>query len=396
MSQDLTNLLSVGNGIFTPSIKPPSANQLSRLSGITKKLTVYTWPSNQNYSANDKLIVLAFLSPFIRSKSESISQWSTWMFSYIFLCFDSLPDMLLQRNSSEYDIKTLPKSLIVSILKINDIIVNEDVSEDLSLDRYCTAVSELSFPLDFPDIEKSIEIFPENLAASRIIPSIYGFCSLLIFLCGKQINEKNLSTITEARPQNLIDTYSIHEQSVYILKSPNVHSLLSAQMCNKSWNYHYPMRKLIISEVSRFSAGETLPCRVVYTVSKLLEYVGMQQAFYIHKFLLANPQCKDYVCLKSALAAYTSSLTQLRQEEPHIIPYFKVIHADMTKIFHRNSILPLAAVAINYELRNNRSISNYNLGPGMTAAMDMFYQEAKSRGDMNLCEGFEQSEEEKL
>lgn len=391
---DINNLLGVGNNIFTPSIRPVVATQSSKLTGITKKLTIYTWPVNNSLSSDDKLLILAYLTPFVKSKSESISQWSSWMFSYISLCFDSLPELILQRNSNEYAVKPLSKQLIQSIIDIQILLfTSEDDEREV---KYKRAVSELEFPVEFPEITLSTDLFPEKLVPSRIIPTIYGFCSLLIFLCGKQINEKNLSTVTEARPNNLKATYEIASQSSYILDTENGHTLLSSQKCNKAWSYHYAMRKTIISEVAKFGSGDSLPCRVVYTVSKLLEYVGMQQAFYIHKFLLANPQCKEYTCLKSSLAAYASSMIQLQKEEPHIIPYFKVIHADMTKIFHRNSILPLAAAAITYELRNNMSIKNYNLGPGMTSALEMFDQEAKLRGHSHLCSGYGQTEEEKL
>lgn len=375
------SLVKEGGKLFDTDIHVNNNILSNRNEGLLIETVIYEWPNDVKLSIKEKLLVLSYLTAFARSDDEAQTRWATWLYSFVVMCFESMKDSMLKNSSREYLFKPLPKDLIMQIIKAETIACDEHDEDEV---RYSTQVENFKFPLEFPELEVNSENFPSDLIPSRTQQAVYGFCGLLIFLAGKQINEKNASTIQDRRPNNLIATYNIPSASRHFLTGSGKLTLHAAKMCNNVWSLHYAIRKAVITDVAAFSSGKTIPVRVVYTVTKLLEFVGMQQAFFIHKFLLAFPEARQYSCLKSALSAYHNSLFKLNQVSPVIRPYFKVIEGDLTRAFHRNSILPLAAVAISYEQQFSPSIRHYNLGENASAYISRFQIEAASYGHKTL------------
>jgi len=372
--------MALGQQIFEPKNRFTEGRILSSSDGIIKTLVIYTWP--KDVPDDEKLAFLSFLTAFGRSEEESPSKWATWMYTYIVLCFDTMEDLIKRQGGREYTFKPLERSLIHTVIQLRDSSLDFDGSGDNR--DYITLLTQLSFPDRFPSMSRSEEFFPDVLAAGATIPSIYGFCSLLVFLAGKKISDKNVTTITENRPKNLVDTYGINDQAAYFLTGDGKMGTVAHKMCNQAWVTYAQARVAIITDVSSFAVGSSLAQRVVFTVSKLLENVGMQPAYYIHRFLQAFPQCIDYACIRPALGVYSASIREVAQADARIQPYYKVIHGDLTRVFHRNGILALSACAISFEKHMSPSMRYFTLGEGATAAVNMFDMEAVSRGHRTL------------
>jgi len=372
--------MALGAQIFEPKNRFTEGRILSSSDGIIQALTIYTWPLG--ITNDEKLAFLAYLTAFGRSEDESPSKWSTWMYSYILLCFDTMEDLIRRQGGREYVFSKIPVEMIKKVVELQGAALSFEGSDENK--DYIRLLGELRFPDKFPSLPRSEEFLPEVLAGGATLPSVYGFCSLLIFLAGKKINEKNSITITERRPQNLIDTYKINEQAAFALIGEGKMNTVAHSMCNQAWVTHAQARVAILTDVASFAIGTTRAQRIVFTVSKLLENVGMQPAYYIHRFLQAFPECVKYACIRPALGVYVASIKEVAQADARIQPYYKVIHGDLTRVFHRNGILALSAVAITFEKHMAPSMRNFTLGEGATAAVNMFEMEAVAHGQRTL------------
>lgn len=375
-------MTQLASQIFDPKNRFVEGRILSGSEGIIKTLPIYVWPDG--VSSDDKLTVLSYMTAFGLSDDESPTKWATWMYTYIVLCFDTMVELIKREGGREYTFHKLPISLIKRISDLRDCALEFEGSGDNN--QYAKILQGLEFSSHFPSIGRSVETFPDVLAGGKTVPAVYGFCALLIFLAGKKINEKNITTISERRPQNLIDTYGIGETASYFLTGEGKMQMQAYKMCNQAWVTYAFARRAIITDVAAFASGNSLPQRVVYTVSKLLENVGMQPAYYIHRFLQAFPESKEYACIRPALGVYAASIREVARADSRIQPYYKVIHGDLTRAFHRNGILTLAACAISFEKTTSPSMRNFALGEGATTAVNMFDAEASAKGHRTLSE----------
>jgi hypothetical protein len=372
--------MTLASQIFDPKNRFVEGRILSASDGIIQPLKVYTWPNG--VSSAEKLAFLAYLTAFGTSEDESPSRWATWMYTYIVLCFDTMEGLIQRTGGREYKFEKLSLASIKIVFELFTSALDFEGSGENR--EYQDILNRVAYPREFPSLERTPDNFPEILAASAIVPTVYGYCSLLIFLAGKKINEKNVSAITEKRPQNLIDTYSINEQASHSLIGDGKMGTVAHHMCNQAWVTYAQARVAIITDVAAFAIGTTLPQRVVYTVSKMIENVGMQPAYYIHRFLQAFPECVNYSCIRPALGVYASSIREVAQADARVQPYYKVIHGDLTRAFNRNGILALSACAISFERHLSPSMRNFTLGEGATAAVNMFDMEAAFHGHKTL------------
>lgn len=368
--------------IFDPRNRFSEGRILSNSEGIIKTLPIYTFPGG--VTADDKLTVLSYMTAFGLSDDESPTKWATWVYSFICMCFDTMPDLIKREGGREYTFHKFPMETIHTLCELRDRALEFDGSGDDN--EYGHILQRLQFPAHFPSIARSQEMFPDALAGCRTIPAVYGFCGLLVFMAGKKITEKNETTITERRPQNIVDTYGIAETATYFLTGEGKMQSTAHKMVNQAWVTYAFARRAIITDVAAFASGNSLPQRVVYTISKLLENVGMQSAYYIHRFLQAFPEAKRYACIRPSLGVYASSIREVARADARIQPYYKVIHGDLTRAFHRNGLLTLAACAISFEKTTSPSMRNFSLGEGATTAVNMFDTEAAAHGHKTLGE----------
>jgi len=372
---------NLSHQIFGPGPRLGDGGLRSQAEGVIEQLTIYTWPKGETPSNDAKLAVLAFLTAHGRSDGVSPSSWATWAFTYVVLAFPELVQVIRAENDREYIFKALPKQYMQAVVSLSE--AAEDYDEE-SPDKYRESVRNVPSLAGMPEVPKTEEAFPPDLAATEIIQAIYGYVSLVVFLAGKRINEQNPSTITEKRPSNLVNAYKIPEPAAYILTGDGRMGSKAHLYLNQAWVTYAPVRLAVVSEMARFSTGASLPQRVVYTIFKMMEYAGMQPATFIHEFLQAMPQCVNYSCIRPSLNAYTTSLREVAAAPGYLQPYYKLIHGERTRAFHRNSILTLAACATAWKKYTTPSMKFFKLGDGATKAVNMYDAEAVRRGHTTL------------
>jgi len=373
------SIASLSHAIFGASNRTQESRIRSQAEGIIEQLVVYTWP--KDVKQEDKLAFLSMFTAYGRSSDPSPSAWATWAFSYIILCFPEFETSIKVQAEREYRFKQLPKRFVEEMVRL--LRAGEDYSESQP-EEYGRVLHDVEFPPGLPDLPRTAVSFPPNLAASCTVQVVYGYCALLLFLSGKKITEKNYTAITDRRPMNLVNAFSINEYSSYVLNGNGKMLTDAHHNINQAWNTYAGARIAIITEVAAFAAGTSIPQRVVYTVTKMLEHSGMQPAAFIHEFLQAMPQCVNYSCIRPSLNAYISSIREVAAAPAHLQPYYKLIHGDSTRAFHRNSILVLSSCAVTWKKYTSPSMVNFRLGEGATAAVGMYDAEAARKGHPTL------------
>lgn len=374
-----SGIAALSHQVFGPSQRTNEGRVRSQAEGIVERLRIYTWPKGIN--SEERLAFLSAFSAYGRSDDISPSAWATWAFSYVVLCFPEIKDAISTVNGREYVFEKLPVTYIRAVINVITAAENYDESQP---EEYVRHISDIAAPPGIPAMPRNVETFPPDLGACATVPSVYGFCALLIFLAGKKINERNVSVITEKRPMNLVNAFKMDEYSSYILVGPGKMQTAAHENVNQAWLTYTHVRSAVVTEVAAFSSGASLPQRIVYTLTKLMEYSGMQPAYFIHRFLQAMPQAAEYSCIRPSLNAYISSVREVAGAPSYLQPYYKLIHGDGTRAFHRNNILTLSSCAIAWEKFTSPSMNNFQLGEGATAAVNMFDAEAASKGHPTL------------
>lgn len=376
-----TATAALSHQIFGPSQRINDGRVKSLAEGIVETLRVYVWP--KGVTNEDKLIILSYMTSHGKSVDESPSSWATWVFTYVVLCFPEIQESIHAMNGREYVFEPLPRKYIEAILRLNEAALDFNESQP---EEYGRHYHDLVIPAGLPSLPRELDSFPPDLAACAVVPAVYGYCALLIFLAGKQINERNSIAITEKRPKNIIDAFKINDYAAFILLGEGKMGTEAHSYVNQVWITYFHARAAIISEVATFASGATLPQRVVYTITKMIEYSGMQPAYFIFKFLQARPETREFSCTRASLNAFISSVREVAAAPGYLQPYYKLIHGDGTRAFHRNSLLILSACAIALEKTTSASMRNFNLGEGATAAVTMYDAEAAARGYSTLAD----------
>jgi hypothetical protein len=374
-----SSVAAISHQVFGLAQRVSEGRVKSQAEGVVEKLRVYTWPKGMN--PDHKLSFLAFFTAHGRSEGVSPSAWATWAFSFIVLCFPEMAESVMAKNGREYTFVPLPQDYVNQVLAVVHAAEDYSDSQPAEYGRY---THDIKLPSGLPPLGDRDETMPPELAACATIPAIYGYCSLIMFLAGKRISDKNAVAITEKRPANLINAYNIDENASYILNGEGRMQSTAHHNINQAWNTYYHVRAAVVSEIAAFASGSTLAQRVVYTITKMLEYSGMQPAYFIHRFLQARPEVIDYSCIRPAFNAYVMSIREVAGAPGYIQPYYKLIHGDSTRAFHRHALLVLSACAITYEKYTSPSMNNFNLGEGATAAVNLFDAEAASKGHATL------------
>jgi len=370
----------LGNAIFSSSARVAEGRTQAQAAGLFIPLIIYNMP--KGYDVEKTLAFLSMYAAFGKSDSESQRAWSNWTFSYLVTCFPEWIKLIESSASREVEFKPFPVEFVDALINLS--YAAEDIEEGAT-DQYVQMVKSIPVPKYIPELELSVDNFHPDHALCKSEHIINGFGSLLIFLCGKRITSNNAVTITKKRPMNLINALRIREEDAYILLGEGRMGGMAHAMVHQAWTNHSPVRSAIIKEVAKFGNSAASPAQRQYAiVTRLLEYSGMQPAYFINNFLEVVEDATEYPSLKPAIKAYLTSLREVAAAPRQEQPYYKLIHGEGTRAFHRASILPLSACAIAYEKYKSQSMANFELGEGAAAAVAMFDQEARARGGMTL------------
>jgi len=371
ISDDVTNL---GSKIFSSSNALLESTRNSNAHGITEEVVIYKWPVG--FAQSNRLKLLTLFTACGKSTDLSHSKWQTWVLSFCVLCFSELEIPIRGAGNREIVFKPLPPTVLSTGLALFEAMGEAEEEDDSAL---VSARSNLVFPDKFPSIEATSDFLHTDLLLCETIPAIYGYNSLLLFMAGKRMNELNQRAVSEARPDAIIRTYRA-EGAAYILTGAGKIDPRNYPWINLCWTKSQAAKKAIFTEVAAFAKSATQAQAVTYTTVKMLEFVGMQPAYYIHKFLIAVPWCSNISVVRPAINKYQESLREVARAPAYLQPYYKVIYGESTKAFHRQALLPLTACAIAYERIINPTLANYTLGEGADAAVNSFDAEARQKG----------------
>lgn len=385
---------TLGGQVFGLATRGSDGKVQSQAQGIIEYLTVYHWP-HDNVPSETKLAVLATLTAHGRSDDESPSKWACWTLSFAVLCFPEFQKAISATGAREYRFQPLPDDVLLSCTTFIE--AAQNTADEATDQKYLTARANLVLPSGFPAMNTSATSYPPDLGACTTLPAVYGYCSLLILLAAKKVNDKNRAAITEKRPDNLINAHPVGAGRFVLREDAGRIGDYGHGMVNQAWSTYTKARAAIVTETAAFASGVSQAQRIVYTVTKMMEYSGMQPAFYINKFLLAIPWAGRITCIRPALEAYAQSLREVVAAPAHLQPYYKVIHGEATRAFHRNAILPLSACAIAYERHLSSAMANFDLGPGAANCVAMFDAEATKIGMPTIGElTFREAEAEEV
>lgn len=222
---------------------------------------------------------------------------------------------------------------------------------------------------DLPGLYPDLDL-PLGTASTRIdidhvldIPSIYGHFSLVLFLAGKTITEKNRSSITQKRPAAIERKYfggtPVASLSGSLALSSAAHTQIHA-----AFVYLGHARKIIFQQVALFNTQDGNPqVEIVATTTRLMRFAGMQQAILIDRWLLAHPEGFRVPLLVPSIQHYVASLKELQKLPSEQRPYFKLINGDTTRAFNRNDLEYVLAVALSEEREINPTLKQYAIPP---------------------------------
>lgn len=368
---------TLGTTIFSSSNALLESTRKSNAHGLIEDIIIYKWPTG--VSTDNKLKLLSLFTTFGRSESESHSKWQTWVLSFSVLCFEEFETKIRQEGNREMTFKSLPMETVTSGVTLFDMMADFDEDDDEYMDKYRSACNTFHQPPKFPEVDPTPEYFQPDIALCSTIPALYGYNSLLLFMAGKKMTDLNQRAMTDARPDAIIRTYKV-EGGSYILKGDGKIDPKNYQWINLCWTKSQAAKKAIFTEAAAFAKPSSTAQEVTYTTVKMVEFVGMQPAFYIHKFLLAVPWCHEISIVRPAINKYHESLREIARQPSYLQPYYKMIYGESTKAFHRQALLPLTACAIAYERTINPTLANYTMGEGADAAVMAFDTEAKQKG----------------
>jgi hypothetical protein len=207
---------------------------------------------------------------------------------------------------------------------------------------------------------------------------LYAHYALLIFLAGKQINDKNREAITVARPRALIQKFKI--EATAILSGPMRISNHAHAAINQAWLEMSSLKAQCFREFSTYShSSTTLGQDILLTNVNLMRFAQMQHATMIHKFLLAYPWASEMSALRQAISIYHDSLTAALKIQDHLQPFIKVIWGDKSGIFPRKELGPLIAVALDTEKEVHETLANYYSDERFVSVVEAFREERARR-----------------
>lgn len=332
------------------------------LTGIKRQVPIFTAP--QGISDKDRGMMLAALTMCAKSTTERVKPWQTWIATYLSVAFEGFTGKIAGEGADEYITQELPTTFVKSI---SDAIANPN---DL-----VTSPKLITFPKELP---QGSTLFTAELYNSGTIEGVYGYLSLIVFLMGKRITERNREAIEKKRPENIISAWKIGNAS-YILTGKGQIGRKASEMIPHAWNQSPLLRDVVVREFTTFAGSRIHSLEVAGTLFHLLEHAGMQAAVFCHRLLTACDWVMEIPLLKPDLSVYAKSVEEyLNMPEEHR-PYVKLLKGSATKIFHTKSMGRLVGCAVLWLSQDEPSIAQYN-APGAEEAKRVFIAEAKKRG----------------
>lgn len=358
----MTAIVAKSSNLFS-GVGSPFGTKTSSLSGISRNITVYKLPDESSDKLRQEVMLALTLCG--RSSDPSVSHWQTFALTYCVVGFPGLAAMIKGEVSRDYKVVDFPEQFLTDVITIGQTFDNDINADDQTL----------IFP---PGLPLTTTQYSGDLYEAYSLGGVYTYLALVVFLAGKRISPDNRDSIIKNRPTAQIKKYGL-SVAEYYLTGPGRISDHGHGCINNAWVQSSAPRRIIVREFSRFAGTDDYTQEVVYTMFRLLEYAGIQSAFFIHQLLLACPWIYEIPALKPGLDLYERSLEQMAREDPIIRPYVKVMYGDSTKLFHTKTMAGLIACAVIWVQQSSPSIAQYGTSGG-DFERQVFLAELDKRG----------------
>jgi hypothetical protein len=342
------------------------------MSALGQRTKVYVLPST---SAADVETVKAFHLFLIvagTSSSSSKQEWRNFVVTIAGLCFEDMKTAIL--TSAAYEEVVVSAGFVTQLQNWYDAykVATDLAGDDADLRTSCQADIVNELPL--LDLPRGVASHEANLDDVLDLESVYGHFSLVLFLAGKTITDRNRAAITEKRPSAIERKYYDGRQ-VASLSGKLALSTVAHSQVHSAFVALTHARIVIFEQVALFNKQTGIfQFEIVATTTRLMRFAGMQQAAIIDAFLASHEEAFRVPMLAPAIAAYTASLRDVARASDEIRPYYKVIYGDTTRAFNRNDLENLLVVALEDASLVTPSLKQFNRPPNTAIIMERYQQ----------------------
>lgn len=339
------------------------------LTGATRKIPIFKQP--QGMSMRTRLNILMSLVMCCKSAEEEVDPWHTLIGTYLTIAFDEFAGQITGPGEGEYDLIEFPEEFLTSL---SATVNNPDIG---------TAPVPIVFP---PELPSGVRAFTVDYYDAGSLEGAYGFLSLLVFLMGKRITDKNRESIEKKRPDNIINQWHLKSEA-FILTGAGKMGRVAQDTIPHAWFQAPLFRDIVVREFMSFAGSRVRALMVSATLFHLLEHAGMQGAVFCHRLIKALPWVAEMPLLRADISVYRESVKEYLELDAEYRPYVKLLLGSSTKIFHTKSMARLVACATLFAAQDEPTVSLYN-APGGEEAKKAFVAEAKKRGLTIKTTGF--------
>jgi hypothetical protein len=314
------------------------------------------------------LIALGALS----LEDQDTRQWTTFILTYIDLMFPSVAQTV-----QEVEWKTIPPAMITLLEGIATLDLDlSSIRHDRTKVRTGLTGATLT-----PDDQTLIAAFSSSFATlsttlglpaytnnNRVLGLVYllgsieitAHLSLVVFLCGKRVNDVTRSAITEKRPKAIEEKYFPKKECVslsgFLRLSNASHSILSTV-----WSLNSRLRSAVVREFATFnSLDASINAEVMYTTFKLLKYADMHVMIFCMELLDAHPKVFRLQAVRAEIALLVGEINAFKTLSAIERPYYRLMHGDRGEMFRRQNYPNLLGLAVAVLGRTKSTLLQFN------------------------------------
>jgi len=336
----------------------------------TKKIYVLSEAASKDIET-----VRAYHLALIAAGASEVDDAEMWQNYVVTMIAAALPELRASlKESPEYEEVILPDVFVTSLVEWAMLCGEANLPANSEEDKESArdaANSMLPFDWKLP-----FAMFPRSVNIADVLSAqaIYGHFSLILFLGGKNITDKNRIAITHKRPGAIEGKY-FDKKNIDSLTGSLSLSRIAHRQINLAFTVMTPVRKATFMYVAGFTVNpQDARLEIVATTTRLMRFAGMQQAVIIDDFLSGHEEAMSVPFLMPAINAYVSSMRNLMAAPSEQRAFYKLIHGDTTRAFNRNEILPLLTVALVAARELNPTLMNYDIPANYQLVMDKYTQ----------------------
>jgi hypothetical protein len=343
---------------------------------ITEKTPYWVLPGSS--SDETKISLLLHLAMAGTSESGKLSDWKTWVLTYLVGVAPHLSSKLPARAypKNTYNDEQV-KHLTDGLARIKGFYETKDMTViTSSMNDYVSKIQIPGLPQPNLGLEWS------SLSGDWNPRVLLSHFSIVLFLAGKRVEGTDHSSITTARPEALRKKAHMLKPRA-LLDGPLRLSDTSHNLINNSWAEMSAARAAAIVEFSTYGQSDTdFGQDIIYTTMHLLRWSGLQHAKITMDFLHAYPWAPEVPTLRTFVAKYIESMKAAGKYEAGLQPYLKIIFQDKVDIFPRKELEPLVGCALEMMEYASDTLKDFYRSSEYSSIVAAFREEAERRATL--------------